>query len=286
VPTIADLELALAAVDTPNLAALARAHHVSQSTMSRALQRVEAEIGPLFVRQGRSLRAADDAAARVAGLRDVIDAWHRLTTAATSPARLTIFCTVTASQTIAPDLLRRYRHHHPDVDVELRTGPASQALEAARRGEVDAAIAPLPDRLPASMASIHLADTSFVAVSARPSDADWSAPRLVVPRSGLTRSLIERWCRSALHGSWTVQETDTHEEAVALAAVGPGIAVVPGLVFEASPLRRLLGLAPPPRALPVLRIGLVARRTAITGEPLGSLWAMSIPPAPPIDGTR
>lgn len=275
-----DLELALAAVDAPNLGALARARHVSQSTMSRAVQRVEAEIGPLFVREGRSLRLDDDAAARVAALRDVVEAWRRLlASGASGHDRLTIFCTVTASQTIAPELLRRFRDRHPGVDVELRTGPASQALEAARSGEVDAAIAPLPDRLPASMASIHLADTSFVAVSSEESEIDWSGPRLVVPRSGLTRSLIERWCRTALRGSWAVQETDTHEEAVALAAVGSGVAVVPGLVFESSPLRSHLRVVRAPRALPVLRIGLVARRSATDDGPLGALWAMGGRPA-------
>lgn len=278
--SIDDLELARAAFESRNLGAVARSRHVSQSTVSRAVQRVEAEIGPLFVREGRSVRPVDGAERRMELVRSMLATWGELRAAggAVEPRpALAIFCTVTASQTIAPDLLRRFRSRHPGVAVKLRTGPASQALDAARTGEVDAAIAPLPDRLPAAMASILLAESPFVVVRADDTDVDWSNPRLVVPRSGLTRSIIEHWCRSVLRGAWMLQETDTHEEAVALAAVGSGMAVVPSLVLEASPLRPHLRVVRTPRPMPMLRIGLVARRarTSVPGSPLEALWALS-----------
>lgn len=270
-PSTEDLELALEAVERGNLGAVARARHVSQSTVSRAVQRVEAEIGPLFVREGRSVRPAADSSDRVTALRGVVRAWEALRSReADAPVRLSIFCTVTASQTIAPELLGRFRSRHPEVVLDLRTGPASQALEAARSGTVDVAIAPMPDRLPASLAAVPLATTAFVAVTAAP--ASWDAATVIVPRSGLTRSLVEQWCRRSLRGAWTLQETDTHEEAVAIASLGAGVAVVPALVRDASPLRRHLVELDPPRRLPSLRLGLVARTATVSSGAVQLLW--------------
>jgi LysR family transcriptional regulator, positive regulator for ilvC len=277
VATTEDLALTVAAADLGNFGAVARAHHVSQSTVSRAVQRVEADVGQLFARTGRTVELLPSASvgATIGELRSVVEQWERLRhrSLSTVPAaqRLSIFCTVTASQTIAPNLLGRFRQAYPAVELDLRTGPASQAFDAARAGEVDAAIAPLPRKTPAGMAVIHLHTTEFVAVTSGPHS--WDGARIIVPRSGLTRALVDTWCMASLPGSWNVQETDTHEEAVALAALGFGIALVPGLVFEASPLRKhQLEKVDPPKPLPSLDIGLCALRRAVTVAPLSLLW--------------
>jgi LysR family transcriptional regulator, positive regulator for ilvC len=232
----------------------------------------------LFVRSGRTVELIGSSAVTmtVAELRAIVASWAELRGRAEEtppgPVRLSIFCTVTASQTIAPQLLGRFRLAHPTIELDLRTGPASQAFEAARSGEVDAAIAPLPPRPPAGMAVIHLHTTEFVAITT--GSSTWAGARVIVPRSGLTRSLVDKWCAASLVGSWTIQETDTHEEAVALAAVGFGIALVPGLVLEASPLRDQLQTVGPPRPLPSVNIGLCAPRRRITTAPLSLLWGL------------
>ena len=52
---IDDLALVVDAADAQHLGAVARARHVSQSTVSRSIQRVEAALGrTLFVREGRT----------------------------------------------------------------------------------------------------------------------------------------------------------------------------------------------------------------------------------------
>jgi LysR family transcriptional regulator, positive regulator for ilvC len=279
VPSLDDIALTVAAAELGNFGAVARTHNVSQSTVSRAVQRVEAEAGPLFARSGRSVETLATPAARatLTDLQAMLACWEQIHTRSDNhdhlDMRLSIFCTVTASQTIAPELLGRFRTAHPGVELDLRTGPASQALEAAQRGDVDAAIAPLPRRPPAGMAFIHLHTTEFVAISS--GDSSWVDAKIIVPRSGLTRSLVDTWCRASLDGAWTVQETDTHEEAVALATVGFGTALVPKLVLDASPLRDHLRTVPPPMPLPRLDIGLCALRRRIATAPLSMLWGLS-----------
>jgi LysR family transcriptional regulator, positive regulator for ilvC len=260
VVSLADLSFVVAAADSQNLGSVARSRHVSQSTVSRSVQRIEAALGqPLFVREGRSIVLAADAFRLVDGIRDVVDRWNELVGEASQrpDASLSIYCTVTASQTIVPELLSSFRRLHPLVSLRLQTGPASAAIDAVLDGTVDAAIAPLPKGLPKALWAAEVATTSLIAVCS-PDIRMWADQRIILPRQGLTRELAERWCRRSLP-SFEVQETESHEEVVALAALGSGIGIVPRLVVETSALRQRLRELAPPKRLPMMRLGLVVR---------------------------
>ena len=276
-PSFEELDLVLACAETPNFAAVAARLHVSQSTVSRAVQRIEAALGaPLFERASRGVRLRNDAGPRIDGLRDLVERWNRLSDGSRSGGSLRIFCTVTASQTFAADLLTSFRKDYPDVALELRTGPASDALEAARTGAVDTAIAPLPTRLPAGMVSAPITSTPLVAIAARGLHSParwWTVGRLVLPRTGLTRELADRW-RRGVGRDFEIQEAETHEEVVVLTSLGSGVGIVPELVVRSSSLRPRLQELTPPRDLPTMRIGLCARRAATSDGPLAALWSM------------
>ncbi len=277
-PSIEDIRLTIAALDHATFGEVARIEHVSQSTVSRAVKRVEAAIGfELFTRQGRLAVRRSDAEPQVVRLRTVHREWQLLSIER-SPARsLSIFCTVTASQAIVPELLASFRQAHPDVHLDLHTGPAHTALDAALHGEVDAAIAPLPRSLPRSLVSLPVADMPMQAVSSTdyaPVDREWSNVRVIVPRPGVTRDIVDQWCRKHLHHGFSIQECDGHEEVIALAALGSGIGIVPALVIEASALRNRLITIQPPADLPTMQIALCARRGAVTKDPLSQLWSM------------
>lgn len=281
-PSLADIALTVDAAERGHFAAVARSRHVSQSTVSRAVQRVEAALETdLFERRGRSIGVRVEARETVDGLRSIADAWLGLqrTGERETVTRLRIYCTVTASQTIASELLARFRREHPAVVLELRTGPASAALEAARAGDVDAAIAPLPEKLPPSMVSHELAITRLIAIAAIDQPVrskSWEGAHIIVPSQGVTRQLVDRWRRTSLPATVTVQETDSHEEVVALAALGSGIGIVPKLVVDSSALRPRLRDVTPPSRLPTMRIGLCARRQSARHGALALLWQMLV----------
>ena len=257
---VADLSLVVSAADLQNLGAVARTRHVSQSTVSRSVQRIEAELGrSLFVREGRSVHLATDATPLIDAIRDIVDRWNELSGAAGAEDEesLSIYCTVTASQTIVPELLASFRRLYPSMRLRLQTGPASAAIDAVLDGSVDAAIAPLPRGLPRSLWAAEVTTTPLIAVCS-PDIRVWTDQRIILPKQGLTRDLAERWCRRSLPG-FDVQETDSHEEVVALAALGSGIGIVPRLVVETSALRQRLRELAPPKRLPLMRIGLVVR---------------------------
>ena len=277
-PSIEDLALTLAALKQPNFGLVAARHHVSQSTVSRSVQRVEAAVGyALFDRSPRAIRVPGSAAAPIALLESMLADWSALQ-ALQQPSRATlrIFCTVTASQSFAADLLATFRRTHPAVVIDLRTGPASAALDAARLGEVDAAIAPLPARLPPLMVAVPLTTTALVAVAGADVDVPegWRGIRLVLPQSGLTRSLVNDWIRKSLPVNHTITEASTHEEVLALSSLGSGVGIVPRLVVESSALKPRLGILEPPAPLPTMALGMCALQSATETSPLRELWAM------------
>jgi LysR family transcriptional regulator, positive regulator for ilvC len=277
VPELEDLRLTVAAADRANFGEVARDQHVSQSTVSRAVQRVEAAIGrDLFRREGRSVRLAPESAVIVDGLRAIVDEWDSLATRARTIeiTELSVFCTVTASQLIAPPLFERFRRARPDTHVDLLTGPAGAAIPAVRDGSVDTAIAPLPTRLPAGLVAVPLQTTPFVAVATRDIKAI-AGHDVLLSRQGLLREMSERWVRRHLGAETAIREAETNEEVLALAAMGSGVALIPRLVVDASPLKgRVHEIAVRPE-LPTVTVGLVAKRRSSTAQPLADLWALA-----------
>lgn len=276
-PEIDDVRLTVAAHDAENFGAVARALHVSQSTVSRAVQRVEAAVGrELFRREGRSVAAAPDSASVVDALRTLVDDWDALIARARTVevTELSVFCTVTASQLIAPPLFERFRRARPDVHVDLRTGPAGAAIPSVRDGSVDTAIAPLPSRLPAGLVAVTLATTPFVAVAIREIRAV-AGHAVLLSRQGLLREMSERWVRRHLGSGTEIREAETNEEVLALAAMGSGIAIIPRLVVAASPLKGRVHEISVTADLPTVTVGLVAKRRAATSKPLADLWALA-----------
>jgi LysR family positive regulator for ilvC len=77
--------------------------------------------------------------------------------------------------------------------LDLRTGDAAAALARLAEGEVDAAVAGIPKRLPQTMVTRTVAVTDLVLVRARESTAD-TGP-YVVPAGGLVRAAAFRWFR-------------------------------------------------------------------------------------------
>ncbi|MGV0743605.1 LysR family transcriptional regulator [Mycolicibacterium sp. XJ870] len=249
---------------------------ISQPTLSRALARLEEELGvPLFDRVNRRLRLngygeilLEHARRAIAEMRSATERIAALRDPATGTVRLAFLHSQASS--FVPDLLRRFRAEAPRVQFSLVQGAAHEIIERLANGQADLAItSPRPDgyhwrglymerlclavprghRL-ASRARIRLADAGddpFVALA---------------PGFGL-RQLTDELCAEAgiePHVVFEAMEIPTME---GLVAAGFGVAVVPvprperaepGAVYvplAQGSAKRQLGLAwPAERALP------------------------------------
>ncbi|TDE57698.1 transcriptional regulator, partial [Nonomuraea mesophila] len=198
---------------------------------------------------------------------------------------LGVFATVTACQALLPDLLAPFRAAHPRIRVDLRTGDAAAALARLDEGEVDAAVAAIPARLPASLVSRTVAVTELVFVTGPHEVPDETLEGrglegpFVLPRRGLVREAADRWLRARL--PWrpeVVAEPEGHEALLALVALGYGTGVVPRMVLENSGVRdRVRVVAADPAPAP-LKVGLCVRRADLRRPLVAALWSLTAGP--------
>lgn len=266
----------------------ARACHLSPSALSRSVQRLETQLGvALFDREHHRVTLTPDGEMFRRHVHAVLEDWHRFEAErAKSVGSLSgtvhMYCTVTAAQSIVPDLLGRVRRAHPNIRIELATGYAADAIEQVRVGDVDVSIAALPARLPGGVRSRLLATTPVVfvapsvdgpilaAVSARP--VGWSTVPMVLPAFGLAREYVDAWFARRSVAPTLYAEIQGHEAILALVALGCGVGVVPRLVLENSALRdRVVEVAVRP-SLPSFKVGLCVRESSLRNPLVSAVW--------------
>lgn len=262
--------------------------HISASALSRAIQRLERDVGhALFERDNRSVQLTAQGArfrefaARVVDERDQLD--QALSTQ-TERLRgtISIFATVTACQSFLPDLLSRFRRTHPDIHVRLETGYAASALSMLDRGDVDIAVAALPERIPARWVTRIVAYTplSFVApalacdVSRRVGERliDWATLPVVLPAEGLARVAADRWFRQRQVVPNVYSEVTGNEAILSLVSTGCAVGVVPRLVMEQSPLQSKVRALEVEPKLGEFRVGLCTAKSRLSDPLVGAFW--------------
>ena len=269
-----ELELFLHLARTLNYGRTSLECHVSAATLTRTIQRLEARAGARLLDRGpRGVVLTADGQRFTAYAERALALWEDYRAGTGEPAELAgdlkIFATVTACQTLLPDLLAPLRAAHPQIRLDIRTGDAAAALARLDEGEVDAAVAGIPKRLPQTMVTRTVAVTDLVLVAARSGDVDGP---FVVPARGLVREAAFRWFRKTGVKPVIAAEPDGHEALLALVALGCGTGVVPRLVLESSAVReRLVEL---PADLEPLTIGLCARRADLHRPLIAALWGL------------
>lgn len=219
---------------------------VPQPTLSRAMARLEADLGvALFTRTGRTLRLTP--AGRTL-LRRAETALAELTAAADELAgdadrthgRVTLGFLSTLGTEAVPRLLRGFRDAHPGIRIELVQGRHEMLLDRLRQGVADLALtSPLPDE--PGLTSVALADEELrLAVPSghrldpgagpdRALDLAEAADEPFVgfaPGYGL-RGTVEAWCRQAGFAPRVAFEGGDAATLRGLVGAGLGVALLP-----------------------------------------------------------
>lgn len=291
------LQVFLSVCATRNFTRTATEQHMSVSAVSRAVARLEEDLGQaLFDRDRRGIRLTSAAQRLRPYAENAIAEWRALQQSfrkgSTVAGELRIYCSVTASRRLLSPLLKAYRSAHPAVDVRLQTGDQADGLEQVRSGRADVAMIAAPEELPASIAFRAVATSPLMlclpaveSVASHASSRDERAgsagsapggkpPELawILPERGVTRDITDAWLREHLDREPSVYaRVAGHEAIAAMVALGLGIGIVPRLVVEASGLADELALRSAPR-LPSITIGLCARAGRVADPVVAALF--------------
>jgi LysR family positive regulator for ilvC len=286
-----ELSLFLHLAESLHFARSAKAAGMSPSALTRAIQRLEEELGqPLFQRSRRSValtRAGeifrDHARAQLAGHARLLEALAAEQQAPTGELR--IACTVTACHSVLPKLFARCRARYPGIHLQLSTSDAARCLQGLENDEVDLAVVPEPERPAGELRFVRLAYTelSFIAPTsdeelsrrAQLGGSHWNGMPVILPRRGLERERIDAWLQEQAARPDVYAEVDGNEAILALVALGCGVGVVPELVRKDSPLRGRIEpveVRRPPRGY---HVSLCAKTRTLSRRTVAALWELA-----------
>ena len=149
------LRYVVATAECGSMTAAARAVHVAQPALSRAVRTFEAEVGiQVFAARGRSVQLTPLGAQLVDAARRVLHEVDRLHTVAAElrhVSTLTLTSTPTLEHVYTSPLVARYVADHPGVSIEMqRANGRDEVLALVRAGASDLGVADF-DEIPSDL---------------------------------------------------------------------------------------------------------------------------------------
>ncbi|MBT4491645.1 MAG: HTH-type transcriptional activator IlvY [Gammaproteobacteria bacterium] len=248
--------------------------HMSPSAVSRAIQRLEEQIGhALLVRDNRSAQLTEEGQVFLEYALEVVKRWEQLQRDLEGKSevlhgQLSLFASVTASQSILPKVLSDFRQRYPEIHIQLETGYAVNAISKLAEG-IDVVVAALDEddddqlvkRIIMSIPLRTVVPVSGnVANVVRGGDIDWSQIPLVLPSSGRVRRNVDTWLRDRNIKANVYAEVPGNEAILSLVALGCGVGFVPELVVNDSPLRDQVTMIEAGPVLEDFHVGFCTRR--------------------------
>lgn len=262
--------------------------HISPSALSRAIQRMEDEVGcALFERDRRTVRLTPEGVVLQAHAAETLQRWQAVRQKLAGESQslagsIAIFASVTACQSFLPAALSSFRARYPDIHIRLETGYAADALAMLERDAVDVAVAAIPEHVPPSLQARVLLHTPLVLV-APSSDCEtsqlierrpvpWAEVPMVLPASGIARKSADAWFRRRRTKPRLYSELPGSEAILSLVALGCGAGIVPRIVAEKSPLRAEVRILDPEPSIGEFRVGVATPRRKLPTPIVRAFW--------------
>ncbi len=282
-----DLQAFLAISTHLHLGQASQQLHMSASTLSRRLARMEEEVGARLVERDSSplqLTHAGELFRQHA--EHTLESFQQLRSAVSTQVSelsgsLTLFCTVTASYSFLADLLARFRERYPNVELRIHTGDAADAISRVQNQAADVAIAARPEVLPEALSFKTMAPSPLLFIAPRGlntvpqlarAEIDWSQVPMVLSESGLGRTRVDRWFAARGMTPHIYAQVAGHEAIVSMVALGVGVGVVPELVLRNSPMASRVRVLPVEPELEPFAVGLCAATEQLQSPLLQALW--------------
>ncbi|WP_158972661.1 HTH-type transcriptional activator IlvY [Paraglaciecola sp. L3A3] len=243
---IRSLELFQHLANSLHFGKTAEALFVSPSTLSRTIQRLEEECGtPLFVRDNRKVKLTAAGSKLLGFSQQTLNEWKKVKLELKQDhqqlqGELSLFCSVTASQSHLPSLLDNFRHKYPQIEIKLSTGDPAWSASKVMKQEVDASIAIHTPDFPKELKFLPLDEIPLVLIAAkdlqlsRLNQVDWRNHSFILPESGPSKRIVHHWFAERGIRPRVYATVAGNEAIVSMVALGCGLGIVPSIVLDHS----------------------------------------------------
>ncbi|NVK87252.1 MAG: HTH-type transcriptional activator IlvY [Gammaproteobacteria bacterium] len=282
---IRDLKAFLVLAEQLNFSASADALHLSPSTLSRVIQRLEENLGcPLFVRDNRNVALTDSGQLFVNYAQEAVARWEALRLQLgqhnSVSGQLSIYCTLTAAHLFLNPIIEKFRRAYPKVALHLETGDVALALNKIAQRESDVAFAVHSEQMSKKF-QFHAVGKIPLAVIAprihcpfserlQQSTIPWRTIPFIMPESGPAKRLTQKWCQSMGFSPNVYATVAGHEAIVSMVALGCGIALAPIPVIEHSPVAEKITVLDTGITPPAFNLGVVHLRQRVDEPPIAA----------------
>jgi len=233
---------------------------LSQPALSRAIARLEAELGvPLFERQGRRVRLTRYGRVFLAHAEralQAIDAGKREISDMAGPERgvVALAFLKTLGARVLPEALGAFRERHPAVRFQLTQNHSSALLDLLAEGEVDLCLFAPPEERPGMRWEPVLTEEIYVvAAPGHPlanreviALAELANEPLILLKPGYgMRRITDALCRQAGFTPRIAFEGEDAATVTGLATAGLGVGFIPALAVAERPDARYLRVSEP-----------------------------------------
>lgn len=269
----------------------AEQNHLSPSTLSRHIQRLEDELGQvLFLRDNRQVHLTASGERFQEFAQRAWADWQQvqqqfLPNTQEIMGELKLFCSVTAAYSHLPQILSHFRQRYPNVEIKLTTGDPAQAVNYVQSLQADLALAGQPGVLPNHIAFHYIDDISLSLIVPRiackatellqQSDIDWQEMPFILPVEGPARQRIEQWFKQQKMKTPHIYATVAgHEAIVPMVALGCGVALLPDVVIKHSPMTNQISRFDLPSPIQPFELGLCVQERRLQEPVINAFWSL------------
>lgn len=283
---IRDIELFRHLTSTLHFGRTSLECNITPSGLTRTIQRLEMEIGEkLFFRNNRSVSLTPAGLLFKEYSEETLNRYHifqsRLQNDTVLRGKLSLYCSITAILSILPQIFKRFRTAHPEVQIHVETGDAAKALIKIQNREADISIAALPDQQYDNLEFIELIETPLVFISSKAfpetvttqnGQINWEKTPVILPSSGLSRIRAENWFAKKGVTPYIYSQVSGNEAIIAMVSMGCGVGIVPQLVLEKSSLNHEMQILNPSPQLKPFTVGACTLSKQLQNPLIKSFW--------------
>ncbi|MDU8925095.1 HTH-type transcriptional activator IlvY [Pasteurellaceae bacterium LIM206] len=284
-----DLKLFLHLAETLNFSRSAAQNHMSASTLSRQVQRMEDELGQaLFLRDNRQVTLTETGRKFLLFAQQHWIQWTQFKQQLNHDnqeisGELHLFCSVTAAYSHLPAILGRFRSRYPKVEIKLNTGDPALAVQQVQSQQADLALAGRPLNLPGNVEFHYIDDVAISLIAPRVACAatqllqrepiNWREIPFIVPTEGPVRERIDQWFRRRnIKHPKIYASVSGHEGIVSMVALGCGVALLPDIVIRNSPLNTQVSSINLAEPIAPFELGVCVQKKSLALPIINAFW--------------